>query len=41
MVLMFISPQVSARHVESIARLSEEMGYPMSIHPHPDQNAII
>lgn len=40
-VLMFISPQVGARHVESITRLSEETGYPISIHPHPDQNAII
>ena len=40
-VLMFISPQVGARYTEIITRLVEETGYPISIHPHPDQNAII
>ncbi|MBE2270164.1 MAG: hypothetical protein IAE80_18140, partial [Anaerolinea sp.] len=40
-VLMFISPQVGQRYADIIARLAEETGYAISLHPHPDQNAII
>ncbi len=40
-VLSFISPQVGMRHNAIITRLSEQTGYAISIHPHPDQNAII
>jgi hypothetical protein len=39
-VLSFISPQVGHRHEETIAELAEKTGYPLSIHPHPNQNAI-
>ncbi|PJF25483.1 MAG: hypothetical protein CUN53_12565, partial [Phototrophicales bacterium] len=40
-VLTFISPQVGARHRETLARLSNEVGYPLVLHPHPDQAAIL
>jgi Cft2 family RNA processing exonuclease len=39
-VLTFISPQVGARCTDAIAVVSAQIGYPMSIHPHPDQTAI-
>lgn len=40
-VLSFISPQVGARHMDTIARLSRETGYELLVHPHPNQNAIL
>ena len=40
-VLAFISPQVAKRHEQIIARLSEETGYRMSIHPHPNQQEML
>ncbi len=40
-VLTFISPQVGARCREMLARLSSEVGYPLTLHPHPDQAAIL
>lgn len=40
-VLTFISPQVGARHQALLARLSNEVGYPLVLHPHPDQAAIL
>ncbi|PJF23306.1 MAG: hypothetical protein CUN56_01550 [Phototrophicales bacterium] len=40
-ILAFISPQVGERHLEIIQWLSEETGYPISIHPHPNQQQII
>lgn len=40
-VLTFISPQVGARHAALIAALAQETGYPMSVHPHPNQQEII
>lgn len=40
-VLTFISPQVGGRYLDTIARLAEETGYSLSIHPNPDQNAIL
>jgi len=39
-VLAFISPQVAERHTAIIARLAEETGYPISVHPHPNQQQI-
>lgn len=40
-VLTFISPQVGARYQDKIARLAQETGYALSLHPNPDQNAIL
>lgn len=40
-VLTFISPQVGERHTDSIRSLAEETGYPLSIHPHPNQQMIL
>ena len=40
-VLSFISPQVGERHQETINQLAKEVGYPLSIHPHPNQAAIL
>jgi hypothetical protein len=40
-VLTFISPQVGARHQAAMTRLADETGYTISVHPHPDQNAIL
>jgi hypothetical protein len=39
-VLSFISPQVGQRHQDTIAALAQKTGYAITIHPHPDQNAI-
>lgn len=39
-VLSFISPQLGLRHYDTIERLAKETGYEISIHPHPNQNAI-
>jgi hypothetical protein len=41
LVLTFVSPQVGERHTEIIRRLSEETGYNISIHPHPNQQQIL
>lgn len=40
-VLTFISPQIGVQHQQEIARLAHATGYPLSIHPYPDQNAIL
>lgn len=40
-VLTFISPQVGARHQAVIEHLAEQTGYPISIHPYPNQQKII
>jgi hypothetical protein len=40
-VLTFVSPQVGERHRETIVRLAEETGYPLVIHPHPNQQQIM
>ncbi len=40
-VLSFISPQVGERHLETIRQLAEETGYPISVHPHPNQQEIL
>jgi hypothetical protein len=40
-MLTFISPQVGERHHELIQHLSEETGYAMRIHPHPNQQQIL
>jgi hypothetical protein len=40
-VLTFISPQVGARHQEIINALSQETGYSLFIHPHPNQQQIL
>lgn len=40
-VLTFISPQVGQRHQEIIARLAEQTGYPLVVHPHPNQQDIL
>lgn len=40
-VLTFISPQVGARYAEIIERLSNETGYAIEIHPHPNQQEIL
>lgn len=39
-VLTFISPQVGERHIEAMNQLAQETGYPMSVHPHPNQQQI-
>jgi len=41
LVLNFITPEQGIRHLETISRVSEQVGYPMTIHPHPNQAAII
>ena len=41
LVLTFISPQVGERHLDRIRALSEETGYAISIHPHPNQQQIL
>ena len=41
LVLTFISPQVGERHTQIIHSLSEETGYAISIHPHPNQQQIL
>ena len=40
-MLTFISPQVGERHAAIIQRLSEETGYALRIHPHPNQQQIL
>ncbi len=40
LVLTFISPQVGDRHQTIIQDLAEQTGYPMRIHPHPNQQQI-
>ncbi len=40
-VLTFISPQVGARFAAAIAAVAAETGYAMTLHPHPDQTAIL
>src|SRR5690606_15709633 len=41
LVLTFISPQVGERHLDIIRQLSEDTGYAISIHPHPNQQQIL
>jgi uncharacterized protein len=40
-VLTFISPQVGERHMEKINELSQQTGYAISVHPHPNQQQIL
>ena len=40
-MLSFISPQVGERHREQIQQLAAETGYPLNIHPHPNQHLIL
>ena len=40
-VLAFLSPQMAARHFDTIAKLAKQTGYELSVHPHPNQNAIL
>jgi hypothetical protein len=41
LVLTFVSPQVGERHLDRIRDLSEQTGYTLSIHPHPNQQQIL
>ncbi|MCB9461525.1 MAG: MBL fold metallo-hydrolase [Anaerolineaceae bacterium] len=40
-VLTFISPQVGQRYAEQLEKLSEQIGYGLAIHPHPNQQQIL
>ena len=40
-VLSFVTPQVGARHQQTINALSQQTGYTLSIHPHPNQQQIL
>ena len=40
-VLGFISPQVGERYRDKIERLSQTIGWKLTIHPQPNQNAIL
>lgn len=40
-MLSFISPQVGERHLEKIEQLAQETGYPVKIHPQPNQHEIL
>jgi Cft2 family RNA processing exonuclease len=40
-VLSFISPQVADRHTALIARLAQEIGYPLQVSPNPNQQEIL
>lgn len=40
-VLSFVSPQLGQRHSDTIVQLAKETGYPLSIHPHPNQVTIL
>lgn len=40
-VLSFITPQQGERHLDALEALSQKTGYPLSIHPHPNQHALI
>ncbi|MEO1166776.1 MAG: hypothetical protein AAFV98_23560, partial [Chloroflexota bacterium] len=39
-VLTFITPQLGERHIETINQLGKTTGYPMNIHPHPNQQKL-
>lgn len=41
LVLSFISPQMAERHPALIQKVAEETGYPVSIHPNPNQQQIL
>ncbi|MBZ0304196.1 MAG: MBL fold metallo-hydrolase [Anaerolineae bacterium] len=41
LALTFISPQVGERHLPLIRELSEQTGYAIHIHPHPNQQQIL
>lgn len=40
-VLSFITPEVGYRLHDKILELSHQVGYPLEVHPHPNQHAII
>ncbi len=40
-VATFVSPQVGQRHLARFAQLEEETGYPLRLHPHPNQQQIL
>jgi Cft2 family RNA processing exonuclease len=40
-VVTFISPQVGQRHLETINALSQQIGYRITLHPHPNQQQIL
>jgi hypothetical protein len=40
-VLTFISPQVGERYADQLAKLAEQTGYGLAIHPHPNQQEIL
>lgn len=40
-VLAFISPQVGERYKDKLTQLAEKTGYPLAIHPHPNQHQIL
>lgn len=40
-VLSFITPEVGMRHQALIQQLAQQIGYPLSIHPHPNQQQIV
>ena len=40
-VLSFITPELGARHQNLIDSLARQVGYPLAIHPHPNQNELI
>jgi uncharacterized protein len=40
-VLTFIAPQIAERCQGQIEHLAAETGYPISVHPHPNQQAIL
>lgn len=40
-VLSFISPQVGRRHQTTIDQLAQQIGWPLSINPQPNQGAIL
>ena len=40
-VLSFISPQVGARHAQTVRELASKTGYLLSIHPHANQQQIL
>ncbi|MBZ0297778.1 MAG: MBL fold metallo-hydrolase [Anaerolineae bacterium] len=41
LVLTFISPQVGERYLDQVRALSDQTGYPISVHPHPNQQQIL
>jgi hypothetical protein len=40
-VLSFITPEVGERHHAQMEQIAQEIGYPLAIHPHPNQNDLI